>query len=247
MSCSSSFLHGKNNWKKRMGLAKELKTGTKKSHSAAENTKFVSQFLKGVVSKDNYKTLISDFYFIYAALEEQFEILKTQDNRIRALDFPEVRRLESLKQDVRYYWGPNWRAIIAPSKACQQYVNRIREVGKDAPHLLVGHAYTRYMGDLSGGQILRGIAEKAMDLQDGEGLKFYDFDKIEDGKEFKEKYRSALDELPLDNDQVSAIITEANYAFSLNMQVFDEISGGKRDGWKSLIKVLLGFIRRSKV
>ena len=27
-----------------MGLAQELKSGTKKSHSAAENTKFVSSF-----------------------------------------------------------------------------------------------------------------------------------------------------------------------------------------------------------
>ena len=32
-----------------MGLAKELKEGTKKSHSAAENTKFVAGFLRGVL------------------------------------------------------------------------------------------------------------------------------------------------------------------------------------------------------
>ena len=39
-----------------MGLAQELKSGTKKSHSAAENTKFVSSFLKGVVDKENYRS-----------------------------------------------------------------------------------------------------------------------------------------------------------------------------------------------
>ena len=50
-------------------LSKDIKAGTKKSHSAAENTKFVSQFLKGVVSEENYRKLLKDFYFVYAALE----------------------------------------------------------------------------------------------------------------------------------------------------------------------------------
>ena len=34
-------------------FALQLKTETKKSHSAAENTKFVSSFLKGVISKES--------------------------------------------------------------------------------------------------------------------------------------------------------------------------------------------------
>ena len=38
-------------------FALQLKTETKKSHSAAENTKFVSSFLKGVISKESYKQL----------------------------------------------------------------------------------------------------------------------------------------------------------------------------------------------
>ena len=42
-------------------LAAELKTGTKRSHTAAENTKFVGSFLRGVVSEENYRTLIKDF------------------------------------------------------------------------------------------------------------------------------------------------------------------------------------------
>ena len=35
-----------------MGLAKDLKVGTKRSHTAAENTKFVASFLRGVVDDD---------------------------------------------------------------------------------------------------------------------------------------------------------------------------------------------------
>ena len=38
-----------------MGLAKDLKVGTKRSHTAAENTKFVASFLRGVVDEDSYE------------------------------------------------------------------------------------------------------------------------------------------------------------------------------------------------
>ena len=46
-------------------LAKQLKEGTKESHSAAENTKFVASFLRGVLDPEEYRKLITDFYFVY--------------------------------------------------------------------------------------------------------------------------------------------------------------------------------------
>ena len=48
---------------------------------------------------------------------------------------------------------------------------------------------------------------------------------IKDSKSYKEKYRSVLDELPLTESETNAIITEANYAFRLNMYMFDELKG----------------------
>ena len=44
-----------------MTFSKEIKAGTKKSHSAAENTSFVKSFLRGVVSKDSYKVLVAAY------------------------------------------------------------------------------------------------------------------------------------------------------------------------------------------
>jgi len=218
-------------------LAAELKTGTKRSHTAAENTKFVGSFLRGVVSEENYRTLIKDFYFVYSAIEEEMERL--EDNEyIAPINFKELKRVEQLKMDVRYYYGPNWRGIIQPSESAIQYVERIHEVAEDNPKLLIGHHYTRYLGDLSGGQILKGIAEKALNLREGEGLKFYEFD-IDDKKAYKDTYRSALNTIPLDQGQVDAIIAEANHAFKLNMDLFDELSGDSKDAWYSLLKVFV--------
>lgn len=222
-----------------MDLAKQLKEGTKRSHSAAENTKFVSSFLKGVLSEDNYKQLVSDFYFVYRAMEE--EVGKLDDDRVVGpINFKELNRVNALERDLRYYYGPIWRSHITPTESCQQYVNRIREVAKNDPYLLVGHHYTRYLGDLSGGQILKGIAEKALDLPKGEGLHFYDFEDIDNTKQFKTKYRSRLDSLPVDQSMANAIVTEANYAFRLNMYMFDEIQG---DGNKAFWHLIVGFIK----
>lgn len=221
-----------------MKFSKEIKEGTKKSHSAAENTAFVKSFLRGVISKESYRTLVSDLYFVYSALEEDFKIFKN-DPVLGALYLPELERVTALETDLRYYYGPIWRSIVEPSEACQRYVNRIHEVAKTEPELLIGHHYTRYLGDLSGGQILKGIAQKALNLKD-EGLSFYEFGKIDDAKIYKTKYRSILDELPLTESQQNSIITEANYAFRLNMYMFDTLEG---NSLASFCKIIMGFIR----
>ena len=220
-------------------FALQLKTETKKSHTAAENTKFVGSFLRGVVSKKSYKQLVANFYFIYRAMEEEVDKL-SEHPIVGKVHSKLLNRTEPLSRDLRYYYGPNWRALIAPSEACQRYVNRIREVAEDDAELLVGHHYTRYLGDLSGGQILKGIAEKAMDLKEGEGLHFYEFEGIADKKGFKTSYRTALDTLPINQSQANAIINEANYAFRLNMYMFDELQG---NGFMSFFKVILGIIK----
>ena len=222
-----------------MTFSKELKIGTKKSHSAAENTSFVRSFLRGVVSKESYKKLVSDLYFVYSAMEEEVENLKDHPI-IGQIQLSDLKRVDALEQDLRFYYGPIWRSIITPSEACNQYVNRIREVAKNEPELLVGHHYTRYLGDLSGGQILKGIAKKALALGDGQGLKFYDFEKIEDPKAYKAGYRGILDGLPITEHQANAIIVEANYAFRLNMYMFATLEGN----WiQSLLQMIISFIR----
>ena len=75
----------------------------------------------------------------------------------------------------------------------------------------MAHAYTRYLGDLSGGQILKKIAQRAMNLSDGRGLAFYEFNEVKDEQEFKQNYKKALDSLALDSVLADQIVAEANY------------------------------------
>ncbi len=205
-------------------LATQLREGTKKSHTMAENVGFVKCFLKGVVEKDSYRKLVANLYFVYSAMEEELERHRTHPV-IGPVYFPELNRKASLEQDLLYYYGPGWRTQVNPSAATQTYVKRIREVSNSAPELLLAHTYTRYLGDLSGGQILKGIAQRGMNLTDGQGTNFYEFSAIPDEKAFKATYRQTLDQLPLDEPAIAKIVAEANAAFGLNMEMFKELEG----------------------
>ena len=205
-------------------LASKLRVGTKKAHTMAENVGFVKCFLKGVVEKNSYKKLVANFYFIYSAMEE--EMAKHKDHPVVAkIDFPQLHRKHTLEIDLSYYYGANWRKEIKLSPAGEKYVERIREISATEPELLVAHSYTRYLGDLSGGQILKNIAVTAMNLSDGEGTAFYEFDQISDEKAFKKRYRETLDELPINEATDDRIVDEANAAFGMNMKMFEELEG----------------------
>lgn len=205
-------------------LATKLREGTKKAHTMAENVGFVKCFLKGVVEKTSYRKLVSNLYFVYSAMEE--EMARHQHHPILSkIHFPELDRKSSLEQDLHYYYGHSWRDQVAPSPAAEAYVQRIREISANEPELMIAHSYTRYLGDLSGGQILKGIAQRGMNLSDGEGTAFYEFKDIADEKAFKNQYRQAMNELPIDDAQADRIVDEANAAFGMNMKLFKELEG----------------------
>jgi heme oxygenase len=64
-----------------------------------------------------------------------------------------------------------------------------------------------------------------MNLSDGEGTAFYEFEEIADAKEFKNKYRQAMNDLPVDQATADRIVAEANAAFGMNMNMFNELEG----------------------
>ena len=209
-----------------VALAGQLREGTKKSHTMAENTGFVACFLKGVVEKTSYRKLIGDLYFVYKAMEEEIDRLVQEDHPvIKHIGFKELFRRQTLEKDLEFYYGNNWLDQIKISESAKSYVDRIRLVANESPELLVGHHYTRYIGDLSGGQILKKIAKKALNLRGDDGLNFYEFKLIEDEKLFKKSYSETLNKLPIDQKIADNIIDEANEAFAYNMKMFKELEG----------------------
>jgi len=212
-------------------LSQALKIGTQESHTAAENVHFVRNFIEGKIKRHLYMDLVTGLYHIYVSLETLLE--KHAPSHFPDLHFPrELCRTEALREDMEYWHGPGWELrpeCRTPSPAVWDYVERMRKVGRLEPLLLLSHAYTRYLGDLSGGKVMARIARRALNLGKGhDGLQFYNFERIKSAKLFKDKYREALDGLVLVPDQVGRLVAEANVSFALNMRMFEEldIKGG---------------------
>jgi heme oxygenase (biliverdin-producing, ferredoxin) len=203
-------------------LSVRLREGTKASHRSAESTNFVRCFIKGYIDKQSYCKLLANLYFVYSVMEEEAERHR-QHPVIRPLYLPELHRRMALEKDLAFYYDACWKEQVAPTPAGEAYVQAIRAASARDPALLVAHMYTRYLGDLSGGQVLKTRVQKAMGLSDGAGVAFYDFKDIPDGKTFKEKYRRALDMLPVDEAMARRIVAESNAAFGYNMELFNEL------------------------
>jgi heme oxygenase len=202
-------------------LAQQLREGTKHSHTAAENTAYMKCFLKGIVEREPFRKLLANLYFVYSALED--ELQRYQDHEILGKTyFPELNRVQNLERDLAFYYGENWENEVMPLPEGAVYVRRIHEVAESDPLLLIAHAYTRYLGDLSGGQALQKIIRSALNLPDNQGTAMHEFEQLptpEDKRAFKERYRDTLNSLPLDADTIQRIVTEANHAFHLNRDV----------------------------
>ncbi|KAM4651082.1 heme oxygenase 1 [Discoglossus pictus] len=205
-------------------LSEALKEATKEVHVQAENTEFMRNFQKGQVSLEEFKLVMSSLYFVYEALEEEIE--HNKDNAVYSpVYFPlELHRKEALEKDLEYFYGPQWRKKILCPQSTKKYADKLHHIGQKEPELLVAHAYTRYLGDLSGGQVLKKIAQKALQLPaTGEGLAFFAFDNVSNATKFKQLYRSRMNSIEMDSATKERILEEAKNAFLLNVKVFEEL------------------------
>ncbi|KAL0077857.1 heme oxygenase-domain-containing protein [Phycomyces blakesleeanus] len=216
-------------------LASAMREGTKAIHKAAEESVFTKKFLKGDITLDEYGRYINSLYYVYSSMESLLEKYKN-DPAVENIYFPEeLNRKEVLLKDLTHYYGKERLAkIIAPSAmtpAIKTYVDAMEEACKVNPALLVAYSYTRYLGDLSGGQILAKRLKKSVlkvDEKDSEwdstkGLEFYYFDHIGNQNEFKALYRERLDGAKVSQKTKDLIIEEALKCFAFNIEVFDEI------------------------
>ncbi|KAI8984222.1 heme oxygenase-domain-containing protein [Mycotypha africana] len=217
-------------------LASAMREGTKVVHRAAETSVFTKRFLKGEINADEYGRYINSLYFVYKNMEDLLE--KHKDHPVvKLIHFPyELNRTKALTKDLEYFYGSEKVSqLIDPASmtpAVKHFVQAMNDACDKTPALLIAHSYSRYLGDLSGGQILAKRLKKCVLLIDendaawdtSEGLAFYVFDRLQGNQaDFKNFYRERLNAAKVNQETRDMIVAEAVKSFELNIALFDEI------------------------
>lgn len=200
-------------------LAQRLREDTRRAHRWVERLASVRGLLRGLLDLDSYQSLLRDLHAVYGALESGLR-LHAAHPVLAALLRPELFRQAALAADLDFlHGGAGWR-MLPLSAAAQTYAQHLQHLAQHDPALLTAHCYTRYLGDLSGGPILRRMVAWALRLDARGGLRFYDFPDVGDPDVYKADYRRCLDQLPLTAAEQTAIVREAIQAFSYSGALF---------------------------
>lgn len=194
-----------------------LREATQDAHSRAETTSFVTDLMSGRLSIAAFTALVAQHQAIYTALEDLGRRVAGEPGAA-ALVRPELERTAALAEDLQALTAG---AAVPPVLASTgEYVDALNALDD-----LVGyaaHAYTRYLGDLSGGQAIKRMMQRHYGMV-SDGLSFYSFTQIAKIPPYKAAYRTALDELPLDVAGRERLVAEARAAFRYNEAVFVEL------------------------
>ena len=206
-------------------FSQALRERTWASHGDSEGATFMSDLMQGKGSKEDYIALVVQHFFIYEALEAAAAGF-AGDPVASAFITPRLTRLPAIAADLEFLIGPDWRAQITPLPTTQRYVERINTVAATWSGGFVAHHYTRYLGDLSGGQHIRRLMQRHFGF-DTNGVGFYFFDEIASPKDFKETYREQLDAVAWSPEERERVIDEVLIAYRFNTELFADLSAAK--------------------
>ncbi|MEU6891925.1 biliverdin-producing heme oxygenase [Streptomyces sp. NPDC046557] len=200
-----------------------IRVASHQQHTEAETSTFMSDLLGGRLGVAAYARYTEQLWFVYRALEDAAEALKG-DPVAGPFIRPELMRVAQIERDLAHLRGPRWREGLSALPATGAYAARVADCAATWPGGYVAHHYTRYLGDLSGGQIIRDKAERTWGFaRKGDGVRFYVFTDIANPAAFKRAYRELLDAIAADDLEKQRIIDECKRAFELNGAVFREL------------------------
>ncbi|MCV7179824.1 biliverdin-producing heme oxygenase [Mycolicibacterium sphagni] len=192
-----------------------MRDGSAADHDAAERSPFVAELLGGNVNAQGYVDYLLRLRLVYAAIEDAVRA-RRDDPLVAAVYDPALERLSAIDADLDH-WAPGIGREV-DSAAAATYRDRV--AGFSWGGDLLAHHYTRYLGDLSGGQAIGRILDRTFDLG-GAGLAFYEFPLR--AKPYKDEYRARLDGLGLAAAEIDRVVDEVKVAFRLNQALLTEL------------------------
>jgi heme oxygenase len=207
-------------------FSQALRERTWSGHGESEGAGFMHDLMTGKGTRDDYVALVAQHYFVYEALEAAAATFAS-DAAAAPFISAQLTRMPALEADLEFLLGADWAQQITPLPTTERYVARIREIEAEGwSGGFVAHHYTRYLGDLSGGQAIGRLMKRHFGFETN-GILFYLFDQIADPKAFKETYREQLDAAGWDPVERERVIDEVLYAYKLNTELFEDLSAAK--------------------
>ncbi len=183
----------------------------------------MAALMRGDVDRLAYCVLLRNLAALYAALEPAL-VRHAAHPLLAPVHAPALFRSAALERDLALLHGGGWAEEILLLPAAVTYVARLRELDDAQPGLLLAHAYVRYLGDLSGGQMLRRVVAQNPALGGGQGIAFYDFGDAPATRALTEAFRAGLAAIRPEPPEADALVIEAQRAFELHQRLFSELS-----------------------
>ena len=201
-------------------VAALVRAASADDHRAAETRGFITALMGGELSLAEYTRYLAQLAWVYEALEER----GARPGDPAVFD-PALARFGAIEADLRALDAAEWRAEHPPLPATAEYAAHLRAITADGDDVrYLAHHYTRYLGDLSGGQAIASLVARHYGATP-EQLGFYRFELGEDGVvRYKRGYRQAMNDLALSPHEVDVLIAEVRASFRLNSAVFEALA-----------------------
>ena len=206
-----------------VSLVQRMRVRTRELHARAERSGVIAAILAGQATRLDYAIYLRNILPVYQAMEPALERQRDRPG-IGALVPPSLFRAASIQADLECLAGPGWADVLPQVRAGQQYAARVARAGGGDGGMLIAHAYTRYLGDLNGGQIMRRQLVRLFG-SDFTAVRFLEFPAIADTSGFAAAFRAALDAAANQLADPDAVVQEAAIAFELNIAVSQEVAG----------------------
>jgi heme oxygenase len=191
-------------------------------HQEAEGSGFLEALMKGELTRDAYTAMVAQHYWAYVVLDDAADTMR-QDPVGAPFADARLDRRAILEADMLFLAGENWKQEWPANEATRRYADRMREKCFTWAGGFVAHHYTRYLGDMSGGQFIAKQMRKHYDLPGTQGSDFYVFDNLGDLTEWKDAYRAAMNDAPWDAEEQELVIQEVLFAYDINSAVLREL------------------------
>jgi heme oxygenase (biliverdin-producing, ferredoxin) len=200
-----------------VGIVAALHHRTKALHVEAERSGIIRDLLHETARRAGYIVLLRNLLPAYRALEMGLNAHRFTPGLDELARF-QFDRAGAIESDLIALCGPTWSDTLPLLPAGVVYAQRIAAVAQGDGARLIAHAYTRYLGDLSGGMILRRLLSRSLALGDSE-LSFYDFTGLGDPDALKTDFRLALDHAGTRAGDSAVVVEEGAIAFQLNIDL----------------------------